>query len=154
MLTMSSISSIALFCRAVLGLVFALLELLNLLLNSLVYPTLQFRTVAELEENLEPDKERGQEYSLDEIVQQSWRPSLKLSVSNKLRNPACNVDRASPGVDGHAVLRCKMVRIRSTADQYRSNHGSCDGLHQDVQGRVEHGCSSADVEREIGHGKP
>jgi hypothetical protein len=148
------ISDMDLFRRTVLALFLALLNLLDLQLNSLVYATFELRTVAELEEYLEPHEKRSQEDGLDKIVQQSRRPSFKFSMSNELRNPACNVNRASPRVGCRAIRRCEVIRIRGASDEYRDNHGACDRLHQDVQGRVEYSCGSADVEREIGHGKP
>lgn len=60
--------NVGLFRRAVLALGLALLELLDFLLDGLVYPALQLGAVAEHEENLEPDEERREEDSLHEVV--------------------------------------------------------------------------------------
>lgn len=70
---------------AILGL---LLEFGNLCGDFGVYPVLQLWTIAQEEENLEPHKHRGEEQCLDEIVHQSWGPALKSSVSDKLSDPA------------------------------------------------------------------
>lgn len=87
-----------LFRRSVLVLLLALLELLNLLFHSLVYPALQFGAVAEREEDLEPDEEGCEEDGLYQIVKQRRGPSFKLAMSDKLCDPASDVDCASPRV--------------------------------------------------------
>lgn len=142
------------FCGSILTLLLALPELLDLQVNGLVYPALEFGAIAEHEEYLEPDKERSQEDGLHKVVQKRWCSSFELSVSDKLGNPACDVDCAGPRVCSRTVRGGEVVRIRGAADKDRSNHGTCDRFHEDVQGRVQNGSGRADVEREIRYREP
>ena len=135
-------------------LLLALPKLLNLQLNSLVYPALEFGAVAEHEEYLEPDEEWSQEDGLHKVVQKRWCSSFELSVSDELGDPACDVDCAGPRVGSRTVRGREVVRIRGAADKDRSNHGTCDRLHENVQGRVQNGSGGADVEREIRYREP
>jgi hypothetical protein len=139
--------------RTILALL-ALLELVNLLLDSLVDATLQLRTVTEREQDLEPDKERGQEEGLNQVVKQSRCSSFKLSMSNELRDPAGNVYPTSPVVCRGSVGRGQVVAVRSTADEDGREKTSGDGFHEYVERRVQHCTSGADVQREIRHGEP
>jgi hypothetical protein len=75
-------------------------------------------------------------------------------MSDKLGNPACDVDCASPRVGSRTVCGREVVRIRGAADEERSNHSTCDRFHEDVQGRVQNGSGRADVKRKIRYGEP
>jgi hypothetical protein len=120
------------FRRAILALLLALLELLDLLVDRLVYSALQFRAVAKREQDLEPDEEGSQEDCLYEVVQQRRCSSLKLAVSDELGDPACDVDCAGPGVRGCAIRGRKVVCERGAANEDGSDHCTCDRFHEDV----------------------
>lgn len=81
------------------------LELLDVLLNGLVDAALQLRTVAEVEEDLEPDEERRQEKGLNNVVEQRRSATLELSMTDELRDPCDNVDSDGVVVGGLAVRR-------------------------------------------------
>jgi hypothetical protein len=140
--------------RTILALLLALLEFINLLLHSLVDATLQLRTVAEREQDLKPDKERGQEECLDQVVEQSRRPAFKLSMSNELCDPTGNIYPTSPVICRGSVRRGQMVAVRGTADENRREEASSNRLHEYVERRVQHCTSGADVQREVRHGEP
>lgn len=120
-------------------------ELLNVLLHGLVDATLQLWAVSARKENLKPDEKGSQEDGLDEIVQKSRRPPLKLAVSNKLRYPAHNVDRSRPVVRSSSVGRRQVVRKGGCTEEDRSEDSSGDRLHQDVQCRVHGSCGGAGI---------
>lgn len=60
------------------------LELCDLDLNLLLDASLKLRAIAKHEEDLQPHEHGSKEDGLDEVVEQSRRPSLKGTVSDEL----------------------------------------------------------------------
>lgn len=79
------------------------LELRDLFGDRLVEPGLELGTVSKEEEDLKPDKERGEEQSLDEIVKQSGSTAFEDTVSNELSKPSKDVQAKSIVVGRHTV---------------------------------------------------
>ena len=63
----------------------ALLEFLDILLDTLVDAALQLWPITEGEQDLEPNEEGCQEERLGEVVQQRGSPALEFAVTDKLR---------------------------------------------------------------------
>lgn len=64
----------------------------NFLLYLLLNTSLERGAVAQLEQDLEPDEQRGEEDGLDKVVQQSRRSTFKGSVPDELSNPCYNME--------------------------------------------------------------
>ena len=131
-----------------------LAEFPDVLLNGLVDATLQLWTVAKREEDLEPHKKRCEENGLYEIVEQRRGSSLELAVSNELRYPTDNVYCDCPVVGGGPVRRCQVVGNGCRTDENGREHGSGDGLHEYVQGRIQGSSCRSDIKGEVRHGEP
>lgn len=141
------------FSRAVL-LFLTLAEFLDVLLDGLVDATLQLRTVAEREQDFKPHKKRCEENGLYEIVEQRRGSSLELAVPNELRYPTDNIYCDCPVVGGGPVRRCQVVGNSCRTDENRREHGSGNGLHEYVQGRIQGGSCRADIKGQVRHGEP
>lgn len=132
---------------AVLGLSIGLrgLELGNLLLDGLVDACLQLRAVAQLEEKLEPDEQRGQEDGLDQIIQQSRGTALKGAVSDELEDPANNVDADGDLVGQVGILEPERVAGCSGAQADGCQQGAGDRLEEHIQSTPGQRCKCSQV---------
>ena len=141
------------FSRAVL-LFLTLPEFLDVLLNGLVDATLQLRTVAKREEDLEPHKKRSEENGLYKVVEQRWSSSLKLAVPDELRYPTGDVYCDCPVVGGGTIRRCQVVGNSGRTNEKGCEHGSGYRLHEYVQGRIQGRSCRADIKGEVRDGEP
>lgn len=92
------------------------LELGNLDLDLLLDACLQLLAIAELEEDLEPDKHGGEEDGLDEIVEQGGRTALKGAMANELGDPRDDVDDEGELEGGLGVLEAHVIGEGGAAD--------------------------------------
>lgn len=125
-------------------------ELGNLLLDRLLDAGLELGAIPQLEQDLEPDEERGQEDGLDEVIQQGWGAALKGAVAEELQEPGHYVHD-----DGHLV-RGGRVRDPQGVGGGGARHaegredGAGDGLQEDVEATPDEGCQCAEVGLEVG----
>lgn len=84
-------------------------ELGDFLRNAFVKSSFELGTIAEVEENLKPNEERGQKESLDKVVEQSRRTSFEDTMSNELSEPCANVNCEGIVVGSHAISGSKVV---------------------------------------------
>ena len=77
---------------------FRVLLLLDLDTDGMIQSGLQLRSITEEEEYLHPDEERSQEQGLYQIIQQCRRSPLKHTMSDKLCDPAEDVQSNRPFV--------------------------------------------------------
>jgi len=130
------------------------LELGNLDLDLLLDACLQLLAIAELEEDLEPDKHGGEEDGLDEIVEQGGRTALKGAMANELGDPRDDVDDEGELEGGLGVLEAHVIGEGGAADAEGGQDEAGDGLEQDVEPRVKQRGDGAEVEVEIRDGEP
>jgi len=101
-------------------------EIRDLLLNGLVDPRFQLRSVAEHEQDLHPHEERGEKNRLDQIVEQSRCASFEDTMSNELSKPAKDVNSNSPMIGLSTVGGREIVGGGSTTEEDRRQHCSSD----------------------------
>lgn len=124
-------------------------ELADVLLNGRVESSLQLGSVSEHEEDFKPDKERCQEESLNQVVQQRRSTAFEDPMADELGYPGDNVDTNGNVVCRHAMVCGQVVGICCATDQDRSKETSRDWFHQHIQRAVDYGNCSAEVEREM-----
>ena len=128
-----------------LGLVgLALPELGNLNVDSLVYTGLEFWAVAELEEQLEPDEERGEEDGLEQVVEQGRGSALELAVADKLGQPAHDVSDDG-GLGGSRGGYPQVVCAGGGSQADEGQHGAGDRFKEHIEGAVCQGGEGAKV---------
>lgn len=138
-------------CLSVFGLG---VELCDLLADLLVHARLQFRAVAQEEQDLEPHEHGSEEEGLDDVVQEGGGAALEGAVADELEDPARHMDGDGILEGGVRVGQPHVVAKGggSQADGREDEAGH--GLQQQVERRVERGCDGAEVEVQVGEGEP
>lgn len=113
---------------ALLGLAVLWLELLNLDLDFLVDTRSELWSVSKLEEYLKPHKHRGKEDGLDEVVEQSRGTPFIFTMTNKLEDPADNMDSQSTLESCVRVLLMEVVAKCCTSHAEKSQKEARKGL--------------------------
>lgn len=121
-------------------------ELGNLLLDGLVNAALEFLAVPKLEEELKPNKERGQEDSLNQVVQQRRRASLESAVPDELEDPAGDVDADGGLVRQGRVLNPEVVASGSGGQANDGQQRAGDRFEKNIQTTPSQGCQCPQVE--------
>lgn len=129
-------------------------KLCNLFLDPLLDAHLKLLAVAELEENLEPDENGGEEDGLDEVVEQGGSAALKGAVADELGDPADDVDDEGHLEGASRVLGAHVVGKGSGGDAKGGQDKAGDGLQEDIEGGVGEGEDGAEVQVQVGNGKP
>lgn len=108
-------------------------ELLNLDHDLLVDTSSKLRSVSELEEDLKPHKHRGQENGLDKVVEQGRGTSLIFTVTNKLEDPANDVNGQGSLKGCVGVLQAEVVGESCAAHAEDGQKETCEWLQEQVQ---------------------
>jgi hypothetical protein len=124
-------------------------EFRNLNLNGLVDAALQLPAVAELEEKLQPDKQRGQEDCLDDVVEQGGGSAFEGAVAEELEQPADDMCRNGDLVRPVRVLDNRLVGGGRCSQTDHAQHGTGYWFKQYVQDCICEGGESAEVEVKI-----
>ena len=127
------------------------LELGNLLLYGLIHTGLQFGAVAEHEKELKPDKERGQEDSLDQIIQKGRRTTLEGAMAEELEEPADDMNSKSYLVDGVRLGNPQVVNTSGAANTDSSENGACNRFQENIEAAPEEGCDCTQVQVKVGN---
>lgn len=149
-------SACSLLSLAVLDLAITLggLKLGDLLLDGLVDAVLELLTVAKLEEKLKPDKQRGQENGLNQIVKQSRSTALESAVADELEDPADSVDSDSDLVRQVGILKSERVASCGGGQAYGGQQCTGNRLQKHVQPTPGQRCQGSQVEVQVGNGEP
>lgn len=112
----------------------------NLLLNNLVNTSLELSAIAELEEKLEPDKQRSQEDGLQQVVEKCRGTLLERAVADKLQDPAGDVGAEGDLIRHNRVLKPGKVAGGSDGEAECGEQSARDRLEQDVKASPYDGC--------------
>lgn len=123
-------------------------------LDSLLDATLKLGAIAELEENLEPNKHGSKEDGLDEVVKQSRGSMLEGAVADELQDPAHYVDHKGSDESVVGVVKPSIIAGGGAANAECSEQEAGEGLQKQVESSVEGSGDGAEVEVEIGEGEP
>ena len=124
-------------------------ELRNLQFHVLVHPLLQFRAVAEEEQNLHPDKQRRQQQGLHEVIEQCRGPPFERPVPDELRQPRHHVNTPGVVVHDHAVSAEEIVAGGCGADHQRRDQTTRDGFEEHIKDGVDERTDRAGIGREV-----
>lgn len=103
-------------------------ELGNLFRDSLLDAGLKLGAIPQLEQDLEPDEERGQEDGLNEVVQKGGRAALKRAVADELQEPRRHVHNDGGLVRGLRVRDPQGVASGSAGHTESREDGAGNGL--------------------------
>lgn len=129
-------------------------ELSNVLLDLFLHPCLELPAVAKEEQKLQPNKERGQEESLHEVVEKSWGTAFEFSMANELKYPGHYKDATGNHCGCPWIHGVKVVVNSGHADADGTQEAPGHWLHQDIKPSPYQGPDCAHVEREVFVGKP
>lgn len=132
-----------------LRLVLLLPELRNLQFHVLVHSLLQFRAVAEEEQNLHPDKQRRQQQGLHEVIEQCRGPPFERPVPDELRQPRHHVNTPGVVVHNHAVSTEEIIAGGCGADHQRRDQTTRDGFEEHIKDGVDERTDRAGIGREV-----
>lgn len=108
-------------------------------LNGLVDTLLELGSVPDHEEKLEPDKQRGEEDGLEQVVEQGGRPPLELAVADELGQPAHDVDGDGDLGDWRRALQAEVVGQGGGAKADQGQHRPCYRFKQHIERTPEQG---------------
>lgn len=126
----------------------------NLLLNSLLNASLEFRAVSQHEQDLKPNEQWGEEDGLDQVVQQSRCAALKRPVSNELSNPSNEMGAKGHLESGGWILRPEIVGVRRARQAERRQRETSNWLKKQIKRRVHESRNGAQVEVQIWDREP
>lgn len=136
------------------GLVLRLPELGNLRLDSLLDPVAELGTVAEHEEEFQPDEHGRQEDGLEETLRKGRGTALKLAVADELGNPADDVDSSCDLRRGRWGDGEEVVAHGCPSKQDDCVDGAGNWLEEHVQATPGEGAQGAAIHGEIGDRGP
>lgn len=121
-------------------------EFCNLELDGLFNAVLQLSTVSKLEEHLEPDEQRCEEYGLEQVVQQSRGSAFVGTMTHELQKPTKDMRRNGDLVCKSRVGGHGSVGTGCAGEAENSQCSPSHGLEKDIESAPDEGGDGAQIQ--------